>query len=301
VYSIGVDLGGTKICTGIIDEQGVLVHSHETPTLAEKGPEAVIERIKATIDAALEQARGTEVAGIGIGAPGPLNPYRGVVLGPPNLPGWDEIPLAKMIHEAYKLPVYLENDANAAAIAEHRFGAGKGTQQMVYITVSTGIGAGVVVDGQVRQGATGAFGELGHIIVDPDGPPCSCGNRGCLEAVASGTAIARMAREVYGKPITAKEVAALAEDGDQTAQQILDKAFRFLGLGLVNAVNLFDPEVIVVGGGVAQIGDPLFNVLRECVAANRFHHASANIRVVPAQLGTKAGVIGAAAIPLIRR
>jgi glucokinase len=158
-----------------------------------------------------------------------------------------------------------------------------------------------VVDGQVRQGATGAFGELGHIIVDPDGPPCSCGNRGCLEAVASGTAIARMAREVYGKSVTAKEVAALAQDGDQTAQQILDKAFRFLGLGLVNAVNLFDPEVIVVGGGVAQIGDPLFHVLRECVAANRFHHSSANVQVVPAQLGTKAGVIGAAAIPLIRR
>jgi glucokinase len=284
-----------------MDEQGALVFAHETPTRAEEGPEAVIGRIKATIDMALEHARGTAIAGIGIGAPGPLNPYRGVVLGPPNLPGWDEIPLAKEIQEAFSLPVYLENDCNAAAIAEHRFVAGKGTRHMVYITVSTGIGAGVVVDGTVRQGATGAFGEIGHIIVDPDGPPCPCGNRGCLEAVASGTAIARMAREIYGQSISAKEVAALAEQGDATAKQILETAFHFLGIGLVNAVNLFDPEVIVVGGGVAQIGDPLFKVVRERVAANRFHHSSANVKVVPAELGTKAGVIGAAAIPLLRQ
>jgi glucokinase len=302
VYSIGVDLGGTKICTGVLDEQGTLLHSLEIPTLAEGGPDAVIARIRQTIDEVLDRYAQDEIAGIGVGAPGPLNPHTGMVLGPPNLPGWDSIPLRDELRQMYSLPVYLENDANAAAVAEHRYGAGVGSRHMVYITVSTGIGGGVVIDGQVRQGAAGGFAEIGHTIVDPAGARCRCGNRGCLEAVASGTAIARMGSEVYQRPVTAEQVAEWAAAGDAKAQQVLDTAFRYLGIGLINVVNLFDPDLIVIGGGVARIGQPLFGALRQALRSNYFRKSyGMDVPIVPAQLGSKAGVIGAAALPLLAR
>ncbi|MCL6625891.1 ROK family protein [Alicyclobacillus shizuokensis] len=298
MYSIGVDLGGTKILTGVLDEQGTLHHTLEVPTMATDGPDAVIHRIRGTVDQMLHRVGHANVIGIGIGAPGPLNPHTGTVLGPPNLPGWDHIPLRDKLHEVYGLPVYLENDANAAAIAEHRFGAGQGSRQMVYITVSTGIGGGVVVDGQVRQGAAGGFAEIGHMIVDPAGARCHCGNRGCLEAVASGTAIARMASEAFRRDLTAEQVAELAARGDKKARQVLDTAFSYLGIGLVNIVNLYDPDLIVIGGGVARIGPPLFDALHEAVLHNYFRQSyGMDVPIVPAHLGTKAGVIGAAALP----
>ena len=299
MYSIGVDVGGTKICTGIMDETGTLIQSLEVPTLAVEGPEAVIRRIKDTILAMFQHVSREYILGIGIGAPGPLNPHTGTIQDPPNLPGWDGIRLPEMIQNDVSLPVYLDNDANAAAVAEHRYGAGAGAKNMVYVTVSTGIGAGVVVDGRVRQGATGSFGEIGHTIIQPDGPLCTCGNRGCLEALASGTAIQRKAREVFGCDMTAKEVAELAATGEARAQSILDVTFRYLGIGLVNLVNLFDPEVMVIGGGLSQIGEPMFRALREALSANRFHPTPTNTRLCAAQLGTKAGVIGAASLPFV--
>ncbi|WP_067932764.1 ROK family protein [Alicyclobacillus kakegawensis] len=302
MYSIGVDLGGTKILTGVLDEQGTLQHTLELPTMAADGPDAVIRRMRDTIDRMLDRVGRANVIGIGIGAPGPLNPHTGMVLGPPNLPGWDQIPLRDELHEVYGLPVYLENDANAAAVAEHRFGAGQGSLQMVYITVSTGIGGGVVIDGQVRQGAAGGFAEIGHMIVDPDGARCNCGNRGCLEAVASGTAIARMASEAFGRALTAEQVAELAMRGDNKAQQVLDTAFYYLGIGLVNIVNLYDPDLIVIGGGVARIGQPLFAALLQALGSNYFRRSyGMDVPIVPAQLGAKAGVIGAAALPWLAR
>ncbi|WP_026962136.1 ROK family protein [Alicyclobacillus herbarius] len=298
MYSIGVDLGGTKILTGVLDEQGELHHTLEVPTLAARGPEAVIQRIRSTVDEMLNRVGRANVLGLGVGAPGPLNPHTGTVLGPPNLPGWDCIPLRDELQAVYGLPVYLENDANAAAVAEHRFGAGQGSRNMVYITVSTGIGGGVVIDGQVRQGAAGGFAEIGHMIVDPSGVPCNCGNRGCLEAVASGTAIARMATEAFGRGLTAQEVADLAAGGNAKARQVLDTAFRYLGIGVVNIVNLFDPDLIVIGGGVARIGQPLFDAIHEALMHNDFRrNYGMDVPIVPARLGTKAGVIGAAALP----
>ncbi|GMA51636.1 N-acylmannosamine kinase [Alicyclobacillus contaminans] len=298
MYYIGVDLGGTKICTGLMNEAGELLHVVECPTRATEGPKAVLQRIVDSVRSIRCAEPELPVSGIGIGAPGPLNPHTGTLHNPPNLPGWDGLPLREWVHEATGLPTVLDNDANAAAAAEHWFGAGKGTRNMVYVTVSTGIGAGVVVDGQVRQGTAGNFGEVGHIIVHPGGRRCKCGNAGCLEVLASGTAIAERAAAVYGQPLSAKDVAERAASGDAVAEAILRDAFRYLGIGMVNLVNLFDPEVMVIGGGVAQMGRPLFDSVRQALCDNHFNPRSAEIPVLPALLGTKAGVMGAAVLAL---
>jgi glucokinase len=302
MYSIGVDLGGTKICTGLLNEAGNLVASVEVPTEAQYGPQHVMDRIYETIRKILDQVNREALAGIGIAAPGPLDYKTGVLLSPPNLPGWDRIPLRDIIAEKTGLSTYLDNDANAAAIAEYLYGAGERAENMVYVTVSTGIGAGLILDGKIRRGQTGSSAEVGHMIIEVDGTPCLCGNKGCLEVLASGTAIARTASDVYGKPLNTKQVVDLANQGDDKARQILDYAFHALGIGMLNVVNLFDPSVIVIGGGVSQIGEPLFRAVRAELAANLFRAASLHpVQVVPARLGTRAGVIGAGALSFLER
>jgi glucokinase len=300
LYGIGVDLGGTKICTGVVNESGKLLFSTEVSTDARDGLTAVLGRIFSTIEYVMQRVDRRQFLGIGIAAPGPLDYHKGELLSPPNLPGWDAVPLRDIVSERFGLPTYLDNDANAATVAEHLFGAGERADNMVYVTVSTGIGAGLVMDGRLRRGHTGSAAEVGHMIVQQDGPKCNCGNKGCLEAVASGTGIARRAKEVYGKELSAKEVVTLANQGDGAAEKILDDAFHALGIGMVNVVNLFDPSVIVIGGGLSQIGDMLFEPVRLEVANNRFRGTAASkVRVVPARLGTKAGVIGAGVLPML--
>jgi glucokinase len=296
MYSIGIDLGGTKIATALCNESGEIIWRTEVSTQATAGPQAVMARMVASAREAQQQAGQDKIVGIGIGAPGPLNPKTGIVAAPPNLPGWDEIYLVNDFERVMGLPTHLENDANAAALAEWFLGAGCKVDNMFYITVSTGIGSGAVVDGKVRHGTTGAFAELGHMVIDMNGPRCNCGNHGCLEAFASGTAISRMAREQLGVDWGADQLAAAAERGNSKAQSILEQAYHALGIGIMNVVNLFDPSIIVVGGGVSRIGDPLFRALNRAVHENRFRPAS-NIPVVPARLGTDAGVIGAALLP----
>ena len=251
MYSIGIDLGGTKIMTGLIGMDGTVVQSIEAPTLATEGPQKIIDRMKKSISILSEKIQPELILGIGIGAPGDLDLKHGVVRSAPNLPGWEQVPLATTLEETFHTPVYLENDANAAASAEHQYGAGRGVHNLLYLTVSTGIGSGVILNGTIQHGETGTFGELGHMIIHPDGPRCGCGNRGCLEAVASGTAIQRMAKEQYGFPLSAKDVAVRAQQGEKQAQVILNTAYTYLGIGIVNGINLYDPAVIVVGGGVA--------------------------------------------------
>jgi glucokinase len=312
---IGIDLGGTKISTALVNSKGGIIARNYRKTQAVEGPDAVIERI---LDAACQvmtkaDVESSQVAAAGICAPGPLDIAAGVVVSPPNLPRWDRVPLRQLIVDALNIPVFLEKDANAAAMGEHRFGAGRGTQHMIYVTVSTGIGSGLILDGKLYHGATSMAGEIGHTTIVPNGPRCGCGNYGCLEALASGTAIARQARErvAQGTPtliadlaegdperITARLVTQAANQGDAEARQIIAEAMTYLGIGMANLVNLFNPQIIIIGGGLANIGDALFESVWHVVEQRAFRAAAETVRIVPAKLGDDVGVLGAAAVAL---
>jgi len=313
---IGIDLGGTKIITALVDKTGRIISRDYRQTEAAKGLDAVVARM---IDAASEVMNGggvvsAQISAVGVAAPGPIDAKSGVVTTPPNLPGWTDVPLRQLIQDGLGLPTALENDANAAALAEHRFGAGQGTEHMIYVTASTGIGGGFILNGELYGGATGAAGEIGHMTILPQGPHCGCGNRGCLEALASGTAIAREARERVKcgiptliadlakgdlKHISAKLVAQAAGQGDIEAQEILDEAMTYLGVGMANLVNLFNPELIVIGGGLTNMGARIFDPVRSIIQRRAFRAAAQVVRVVPAQLGDDVGVLGAAAVAML--
>ncbi|HEY66676.1 MAG: ROK family protein [Chloroflexi bacterium] len=315
---IGIDLGGTKISTALIDSVGRIMARDYRETQAAEGQEAVIERMLDSARRVIAQAEVTQaqVAAVGIGAPGPLDIEAGVLVAPPNLPGWDRVPLKRIIEDALGITTFLENDANAAALGEHRFGAGRGRQHMIYVTVSTGIGGGLILDGKLYHGASGMAGEIGHMTIVPYGPLCGCGNRGCLEALASGTAIARQARErvargvptlmadlAAGDPerITAKLVAEAAHQGDAEAREILAEAMNYLGIGMANLVNLFNPELIVIGGGLTNIGELLFGPVRRAIDRRAFRAQAQTVQVVQAKLGKDVGVLGAAAVALAHK
>ena len=312
---IGIDLGGTKISTALARDSGEIVAYDYRETRASEGQEPVIERMFDAARQVMVQGGATpaQVAAVGIGAPGPLDIEAGVVVAPPNLPGWDHVPLKQLIEDGLGITTFLENDANAAALGEHRFGAGRGTRHMIYVTASTGIGGGLILNGKLYHGADGMAGEIGHTTTMPYGPHCNCGNRGCLEALASGTAIAREARErvARGVPtliadlaggdlerITAKVVAQAAGQGDMEAQLILTKAMDYLGIGMASLVNLFNPELIVIGGGLTNIGEGLFGPVRRAIVRHAFRTPAETVRVVRAELGDKVGVLGAVATAL---
>jgi glucokinase len=255
----------------------------------------------------------SKILGVGVAAPGPIGTKSGVVTAPPNLPGWQDVPLAELIQDRLSLPTSLENDANAAALAEHRFGAGRGAQHLIYVTASTGIGGGFVLDDRLYRGATGAAAEVGHMTILPRGPLCGCGNRGCLEALASGTAIAREARERVdrGAPtliahlaqgdsdsISAKMVAEAADLGDADANEILDQAMIYLGVGMANLVNLLNPQVLVIGGGLTKMGARLFEPIRRIVDQRAFPAAASAVEIKRAELGENVGLLGAAAVAM---
>jgi len=312
---IGIDLGGTKISTALVDSAGRIMAHDYRETRATGGPETVVGRMLDAARGVMAQAEVTQaqVAAVGIGAPGPLDVEAGVVVAPPNLPGWPHVPLKQLIEDGLGITTFLENDANAAALGEHRFGAGRGTKHMIYVTVSTGIGGGLILNGKLYHGSGGMAGEIGHTTIMPNGPRCACGNRGCLEALASGTAVARQARErvARGVPtliadlagsdperITARLVAKAASQGDVEAQEIIAEAMSYLGIGMANLVNLFNPQLIVIGGGLTNIGGLLFDPVRRAIDRHAFRAQAQAVRVVRAELGDKVGVLGAAAVAL---
>jgi glucokinase len=312
---LGIDLGGTKIVAGLVERTGRILAKEYRDTEAAEGPAAVFDRlIEATAEIlAARSVEISEVTAIGVAAPGPIDVASGTVTAPPNLPGWHDVPLAALIQERLSLPAYLGNDANAAALAEFTFGAGRGCRHMIYVTASTGIGGGFVLNGRLYQGGAGAAGEIGHMTLLPDGPLCGCGNRGCLEAFASGTAIAREARERVSRgvptlivdlvggdltQISAKVVAQAADQGDIEAQEILSEAMGYLGIGLANLVNLFNPQIIVVGGGLTNMGERLFNPVRRMINRRAFPVSARTVEVCPAQLGSDVGLLGAAAVAM---
>lgn len=311
-YVVGVDLGGTKIVSLAVAAGGHIMGRDRRPTEAAQGPEAIIQRIVASVRQAIAEAdlRETKLKGVGISAPGPCDVRRGVVTHPPNLPGWEDIPLARIMSEALDVPTLLENDANAAAYGEHRFGAGRPYRHMIFITISTGIGGGIIVDGSIYAGASGAAGEVGHMTLEENGPPCGCGSRGCLEALSSGSAIAREAGTLLaqgrcpllarllseGRPLDAESVHLTAQQGDADARAVIERAGRYLGLGLANLINIFNPQGIVLGGGLCQIGPMILDPARAVARERSFAQSFADVSIVEGELGDQAGALGVAAL-----
>jgi glucokinase len=310
-YVVGIDLGGTNIVVGTVAEDGSEMHGLVSePTMPEQGSDAVVARIVKLARVSLAQASGRAVAGIGIGAPGPLDTARGLVLLTPNL-GWTNFPLRDRITEGLGLPATLDNDANCAIFGEWWRGAARGAKHVVGLTIGTGIGGGIVLDGQIYHGASDIAGELGHMTIDSTGRRCKCGNYGCLEAYASGPAIAARAVEgveagaetslpeyVRGdlSKITAQVVYEAAHDGDEYAREVVHDTAKVLGAGVANIINIFNPQVVVICGGVTLAGDQLFVPLRSEVKRRAFKPAANACRIVPGELTGTAGVYGAAAV-----
>lgn len=287
---IGVDLGGTNIRVALVKEDGKIIRDMERKTEAEKGPQYIISMIVEMI----REIKGREsVKGVGVGCPGPLDPKTGVIYNPPNLPGWNSIPLASILEKSLSEQVRVDNDANAAALAEAKFGAGVGSESVYYITVSTGVGGGFVLDGKVFQGAAGYAGEIGNMIILPSGPTHNSLNAGALESLASGTAIGMAGRKA-GIPEGAEGVFRLASLGDVTAQGIVSEAINYLSIGIANLVHSVNPSIFVLGGGVMQSESQVLDPLKEKVKSYVYPRLKDTITIVPASLGSKAGVIGAA-------
>ncbi|MCM8711793.1 ROK family protein [Clostridium sp. SYSU_GA19001] len=309
-YVVGIDLGGTKISGALADLQGNVLSQFTMPTDAHEGEQAVLSRIIQVIEKVITDSGKTaeEVKAIGIGSPGPLDAKSGIIITTPNLP-FKNFKLVEPIAEKFNIPTYLDNDANVAAIGEYMLGAGKGTTNMVYVTVSTGVGGGAILNGKIYRGSTSNALEVGHTTVLPNGPRCNCGNYGCVEALASGTAIGRQAKEAvesgletslknYEK-VTSYEVFKEAEKGDKVSKEILDRSLGYLGIGIANIISSFDPEMVVIGGGVSKGGQIVFDKVKEVVNERCFKAMAESCKIVPAALGTDAGVIGAVALALL--
>jgi glucokinase len=312
-WVIGIDVGGTNCVVGAVATDGSrVVGDHSQPTLPARGADAVIADLVTMAHRVTEHVRAAdptaEIIGVGVGAPGPLDITAGVVLLTPNL-GWTNLPLRARLAAGLGVAAALENDANCAVQAECWVGAAQRGRKVIGLTVGTGIGGGIVIDQQLYHGASDVAGEFGHMVIDMNGPVCGCGNRGCLEAFASGVNIARRARELLaaGTPsalhdlvagdasrVTAELVYQVAATGDPLAQQVADDTARYLGIGVANLLNLFNPDVVVILGGVARAGEQLVEPLRREVARRAFRPAVDACTIVPGALRDLAGVYGAA-------
>jgi len=308
---LAVDLGGTKILAALISKQGRVLARKHGPTLANEGPQPVINRICATIDHLLSKKNisPSQLDSISIAAAGVIDMEQGVNTMSPSLPGWCDVPLQDIVQEKYRVNTFLINDANAAALGEHQLGAGRGISNLLYITVSTGIGGGIIIDDKLYLGASGSAGEVGHITIDINGPKCSCGNTGCWQALVSGAVVAEEAKRrieqgeksaltgISGgkiEKITAETVEMAARCGDSLALEIILKAADYLGIGMVNLIHIFNPEMIIIGGGMSKMGDLLLGPMKQTIN-KRAHRLSAKaVRIVTSQLDDNAGVLGAA-------
>jgi glucokinase len=314
---IGVDLGGTNIVFALTDLAGKILYRLKVPTMALEGRDKVVARMVEGIRRVMEES-GTpakELQAVGVGVPGPISSHKGIIYSAPNLPGFENLRLKALLERKTGLPVFLENDANAAAMGEKWAGAGKGVDSMLMLTLGTGVGGGIVLDGKLYSGVNDTAAEFGHMVIDPGGPICGCGQRGCLEQYASATAIARRAREAVmagtqssiltlaeGDPskITSRMVHQAALDGDRLARQVWDDTAVFLGIGIANLVNIFNPQMVVLGGGVMLAGGDLLKPVRQEVLKRAFERPAKTAQIVSAKLGDDAGVIGAAAVAITR-
>ena len=313
-FALGIDIGGTNLVAGAVAEDGsALLGLRTEPTRAEEGADAVVQRLLGMVRATIAQLHfeqpDAEILGVGVGAPGPLDRTRGIVLLTPNL-GWVNLPLRDIIHEGLGIPAALDNDANCATLGEWWCGAAKGHRNVVGMTIGTGIGGGLIFDGQLYHGSSDAAGEIGHTTIDSTGRRCKCGNYGCVEAYASGPAIAERAREALddgeesallvlagGDPanITAQTVYEAAKQNDPVALEVVRETARILGTAISTLINIINPDIVVVAGGVTQAGDALFEPLRSEVRRRAFKTAVDACEIVPGMLPISAGVVGAVA------
>ncbi|GAB6138038.1 ROK family protein [Halanaerobaculum tunisiense] len=313
-YVVGIDLGGTKILTAVADLAGNIIAEVKVATEATKGKDTVVTKIKDTVYQVIDQAKISieQVIGIGLGSPGPLNIAEGIIHHTPNL----ELDNVNIIAELSDLepPVFLENDANAAALGEKYFGAGQEVADLIYVTISTGIGGGIIIDGEVYHGAYDGAGEIGHLTLDPfSDRQCGCGNHGCWEAVASGTALSRLGREALeagqdtlladlveqSAEVNGAVIAQAAQAGDEIACNILNQVAEYLGIGFASLINIFNPQQIVVGGGVAESWDLLEDTIQATIKKRAMASLVDQAELVTSQLGSKVGVIGAIATALV--
>ncbi|MEU4196896.1 ROK family protein [Kribbella sp. NPDC026611] len=302
---LALDVGGTKLAAGVVGPDGGLRSLHQVGTVVGEGPAAVVKRLLELGEQALAESSDGPVVAVGVGCGGPLDPRNGVILGPPGLPGWDEVPLGRMVADRFGLPTYVENDATAAALGEFQWG-GWGVRDLVYLTVSTGFGGGVVANGKLFRGAADQGGELGHVVVDWQGRVCGCGARGCAEAYVSGTSVARRATEAVADRlgsslahlpvITAKDVAEHARAGDDVAGAVWDETTAMLGRMVAVLINICEPELVVLGGGVTRSGNQLLDPVREAALRQAMPPAANACDVVLSRHGDAVGVLGAAAI-----
>lgn len=312
VELLGVlDIGGTKILGGLIDRAGTLLVRRRIETLPSQGAEDIVARCAALLQELSEevQASSSAIQAIGCSVPGPLDSEKGMVMFSPNL-AWHNVPFVNMLHDHLPVPVAIEDDARCAAIGEVRTGAAQGTRNAVYVTFSTGIGSGVVINGHIYRGSHGTAGEVGHITLETNGPLCACGNSGCFEALSSGSAIARQARQavvsgattaladlaVHPDALTAAQVMQAGERGDAVAIRIIETAGMYAGIGLAAVASAFDPEIIVVGGGVVRSQSLFLQRACETFQARAITPLNTLVRIVPAALGDESGLWGAAAL-----
>lgn len=302
--AIGIDIGGTNVAVGLVDASGRVQAQQTIAMDQELPPLDMIAKIGSLIAQLLDQAGITsqELSGIGIGAPGPIDAHRGIITCPPNLPNWRQVPIVAQLERRFGVPVALANDANAATLGEKWVGAAQENNHFVCMTIGTGIGAGIFLNGQLLQGTTGNAAELGHIVLNPNTEEnCTCGQKGCFEWHASGTAIARKASALLGRRVTAQEVFELYRSGQPAIVPLVEEVFHYIGVACVTLVNLLEPEKIIIGGGVAQAGAPLFAYVRKYVSKYPLNPGSRQVHIVPAGLRTNAGIIGAASLILCQQ
>ena len=308
-YNIGVDIGGTNVKIALVDQKGAIVYSNSVPTSAEMGYEYTVKNIKETIYTSMKESDITidSIGGIGFGLPGQINSEAGVVRLLPNIPGWVNVPLGQIIEDEFKVKCKIDNDVRVATLGEFTYGAGQGCKNLVCITVGTGVGSGIIVNGQLVRGASMSAGEIGHMILQAhEGPICGCGNTGCLEAFASGPSIVQLAKEYLsggksakfeelanGREITPFMVYEAAMQGDAVSKRIFAIVGEWLGIALTSVVNLLNPEKIIIGGGVSQAGNFLIDPIRQTIKERAIKVSADAVEVVTAKLGERAGVIGA--------
>ena len=313
-FVVGVDMGGTKILASVVNSAGRIISRSKTATRADKDAHEVIDRIARCVRKAIGQTglESTQIQAMGIGAPGPLDPETGVVIFAPNL-GWSNVPLKSELEAITGIPTFVENDVNLCTLGESASGVGRGVKSLVGIFVGTGIGGGIILDGKLFRGASDTAGEVGHIIVRSDGPRCGCGNLGCLEAVASRTAITRQLRKAilkHGKTsillklnagnldlIRSSTLAKAVHRGDKLTAKVMRRTQKYLGIGVASIINFLNPEMIVLGGGVIEaMGDGFLDGIRSVTAKHVLPNTMDGVQIVGAKLGDNAGVIGGAVL-----
>lgn len=305
----GIDIGGTKIAIALEALNGAKAGEVRISTKVERGPFEIVENISREIEGLLEDNQGSLVS-LGVGCPGPLDMEKGLILSPTNLPNWDNFPLVDLLKKRFKVPIVLDNDANTATLGEYIYGAGRGFKNLIYITISTGIGGGIVVNDKLIHGVGAGAGELGHTIVLPGGRACKCGSTGCLETICSGVNIARRAQErlAMGEASLLKEMSGASSEvttemvveavrqDDQLASEIWAETCHFLAIGIGNMITLLAPEAVIIGGGVATAGELLLKPLRNLLNQYVTMVPMDKVTVLPASLGSESGVCGALVI-----